>query len=63
MIQASMPSMWSCKPNQFAYASSEKDLEKRFFLQLAALHPSTHKNFRQELHENILSELMKQGDK
>ena len=30
-IQSRMQTRWSCKPNQFAYASSEKDLEERMF--------------------------------
>ena len=41
-IQSRMPTRWSCKPNQFSYASSTNDLIKEFVLQLAALHPSSH---------------------
>ena len=46
MIQSRMPTRWSCKPNQFPYASSEKDLEERIVLPHAALNHSSHQETR-----------------
>ena len=43
-IKSRMPTWWSCKSSQLAFTSSKQDLEKnRYSLQLAALHPSSHK--------------------
>ena len=49
MIQSRMLTRWSSKPNQCAHGSSKQDLEKRIFLQLAALHRSSHQLFKSPL--------------